>query len=199
MRKILFAAVLAVAAATPALAAGPLAQSLVLVAHPELRHPLYARTVLVVAAFGDSQHVGFIVNRPTRYRLADMFPGHLPSAKVADPVFLGGPFDARILFALVPQAERPGPGSIELAPGLHAAFAGRTVDRIIEANPDDARYVTGLVIWRPGELEHELAEGFWYRLAPDPSLVAREPQGLWEELAAHAQRYARMIRTGERR
>ena len=196
MRKLVCAAVLALSAGVPPLAAAdPLGEALVLVARPQLNDPLYARTVLVVAPFGENQHYGFIVNRPTRHKLGEMFPGHAPSQKVADPVFLGGPFDLRIIFALVPQAESPGPGSMELTPGLYAAFNARTVDRIIETKPDDARFVTGLVVWRPGELAHELAGRMWYLLGPDASLATREPHGMWEELAARAQRYGRLLRS----
>ena len=191
--KLLFSAFLAVAAGMPALAAAnPLAASLVLVARPQVQDPLYARTVLLVAPFGRDQHYGFIVNRPTRYKLGQMFPGHAPSQKVADPVFLGGPYDVRIIFALVPQAESPGPGSMEVMPGLYATFHAHTVDRIIETKPDHARFVTGLVVWRPGELARELAGRMWYVLEADASLATREPQGLWEELVVRGQRYGRL-------
>ena len=195
-RKLLFSAFLAVAAGMPALAAAnPLGASLVLVARPQVQDPLYARTVLLVAPFGRDQHYGFIVNRPTRYKLGQMFPGHAPSQKVADPVFLGGPYDVRIIFALVPQAESPGPGSMEVMPGLYATFHPHTVDRIIETKPDHARFVIGLVVWRPGELARELAGRMWYVLEADASLATREPQGLWEELVVRGQRYGHLRRS----
>ena len=169
---------------------------LVLVAQPQLRHPLYARTVLVAAPFGAGQHYGFIVNRPTLFRLADMFPGHAPSQKVSSPVFFGGPFHARLLFALVEGEQKPGSGSLQVMPGLFAAFHARAVDRIIEANPRRARFFRGLVVWRPGELAREMAGGIWYVLASDASLATRDPRGLWEELLARAQRAGEMRATG---
>lgn len=200
LRRIAWVAFLAVAAGMPAqAAAGPLGNSLILVARPQVQDPLYARTVLIVAAFAQNQHYGFIVNRPTSYKLAHMFPGHAPSQKVADPVFLGGPVDVRIIFALVPQAESPGPGSMELMPGLYATFHAHTVDRIIETKPDAARFVTGLVVWRPGELDRELAGRMWYVLEPDASLATREPRGLWEELVVRAQRYGRVFKSSKGR
>ena len=198
MRKLLVALFLALAAGMPLLAtATSLGESLVLVARPQVQDPLYARTVLVVAPFGRDQHYGFILNRPTRYKLGEMFPGHAPSQKVAHPVFLGGPVDVRIIFALVPQAESPGPGSMELMPGLYATFHAQTVDRIIESKPDRARFVTGLGVWRPSELARELAGRMWYVLDADASLATREPAGLWEELVLRAQRYGRMFPTSK--
>ena len=76
-------------------------EPMILVARPQLKHPLYARTVLVVAPFGRDQHYGFIVNRPTALRLAQMFPKHAPSREVESPVFLGGPVYPGYVFALL--------------------------------------------------------------------------------------------------
>jgi putative transcriptional regulator len=167
---------------TPLSAAPELSRSLVLVAKPELHDPLYSKAVLVVAPFGNDQHVGFIVNRPTDLTLGKIFPDHGPSQKVLDPVFLGGPVDASAIFALVAQAENPGGKSVQIMPGLFAVIDAPTVDKIIEANRDDARFVAGLVVWRPGELAREVELGAWHVMESDPALVTREPGGLWEEL-----------------
>lgn len=179
----LIAILLAVA---PLCGAQPLADSLVLVAKPELEDSLYGRTVLVVKAFGKDQHFGFIINRPTALKLGVLFPGHAPSQQVSDPVYLGGPVKAGAIFVLVARGESPGSSCMQIMPGLYAAIDARSVDRIIEADPDDARYVTGLVTWRPGELRHEIAQGVWYVLKSDSALVLREPKGLWEELVGQA-------------
>jgi putative AlgH/UPF0301 family transcriptional regulator len=101
MRRRGLIALFALLFAWPPLAgAGPLYDSLVLVAKPQLNHPLYARTVLVVTAFGASQHLGFIVNRPGPFTLGRMFPGHAPSQKIVGPVFFGGPVELRVTRAL---------------------------------------------------------------------------------------------------
>lgn len=161
-------------------------QSLVLVAKPEFRHPLYGQSVLVVRSFGRQQHLGFIVNRPTRLKLGQMFPGHAPSQKVVEPVFIGGPVNVNAIFALVARDDSPGRGSIEVIPGVFAAFNAGTVDRIIESEPLNARFVTGLVVWRPGELAKEIDRGAWYVLEANSDLVRRDPSGLWEDLVNQA-------------
>lgn len=162
--------------------AADLSQPLVLVASPGLKDPIYGHTVLVVKPFGREQHLGFIVNRPTDLTLGKLFPEHGPSQKVADPVFLGGPFDAGAIFALVARPDNPGGNSIEIMPGLFAAHDATVVDRIIEANPENARFVAGLVLWRSGELRQELDIGAWQTMDSDPNLAVRDPQGMWEEL-----------------
>jgi putative transcriptional regulator len=197
MRNTAFTALFALLLAwAPLCAAGALSESLVLVARPELQGLVYGRTVLVVAPFGIDQHLGFIINRPTRFTLGKIFPQHAPSQKVLDPVFFGGPMDPRAIFALVARDDSPGGGCIEMMPGLFAAFDGRTVDRMIEANPDDARFVAGLVVWRPGELRYEIEQGAWYVLRSDAKLAMREPEGLWEELVRRAQRARHLHATG---
>ena len=160
---------------------------LILVAKPELRDNLYGSAVLVVRPLGDDQHVGFIVNRPTSTVLSTLFPDHGPSHKVIDPVYVGGPVSAELIFAMVKRAESPGEGSLAVMPGLYVAFEAAIVDRIIESESDHARFVAGLVAWKTGELRAEIKSGAWYVLAPDPALVMRNPEGLWEELVRRSQ------------
>jgi putative transcriptional regulator len=197
MRNTRLAALLAFLLACMPLAgaAAGLSGSLVLVAKPELHDPLYAKTVLVVTSFGNDQHMGFIVNRPTDFTLAKIFPEHGPSRKVLDPVFLGGPVDASAIFALVPRPESPGGDSVQIMPGLFAVIDATTVDKIIEANPEGARFVAGLVVWRPGELRHEVELGAWHVMDSDPALATRKPEGLWEELVQRMQRLRNLVRT----
>jgi putative transcriptional regulator len=154
----------------------------ILVAKPELRDNLYGASILVVKPIGGDQHVGFIVNRPTGIHLGKIFPEHGPSQKIVDPVYLGGPIEAGAIFALVRRADSPGGNSLEVLPGLYAAFEAPVVDRIIESEAERARFVAGLVLWQPGELENEIERGAWYVLEPDAETAMRRPEGLWEEL-----------------
>jgi hypothetical protein len=70
-----------------------------LVANPKLGE-FYGQTVLIVRPVGNDQHVGFIVNRPTKMTLGKLFPEHKPSAMVTDPVFLGGPANVVMICAV---------------------------------------------------------------------------------------------------
>src|SRR5918992_500893 len=96
-------------------------------------------------------YAGFIMNRPTPVSLAKLFPEHVPSQKIVEPVYLGGPVDSQAIFALVERDDSPGGNSVELLPGLYLAFEGPIVDSIIESGADHARFFAGLVLWRPGE------------------------------------------------
>jgi putative AlgH/UPF0301 family transcriptional regulator len=99
----------------------------------------------------------------------------------------------QVIFALVQRNDSPGDGSIEMMPGLYAAFQAPTVDRIIESESDHARFMAGVVAWQPGELENELERGAWFVLKPDAELVMRKPEGLWEDLVRQSQIEANAI------
>jgi putative transcriptional regulator len=172
----------ALVAASVAARAADLSQSLILVAKPELSDALYGSSILVVRPAGGDRHVGFIINHPTEVKLGELFPDDGPSQKVADPVYLGGPVNPELIFALVKRATNPGGESFELMPGLYAAVDAPTVDHIISSESDHARFVAGLVIWQAGELRQEIENGAWYVLPPDAGLALHDPKGLWEEL-----------------
>ena len=177
MKKILFASLLLAAAC--AARAQDLGKPLLLVASPALQG-LYAQTTLIAVPI-DDRHVGFIVNRATEFRLATLFPGHEPSAKVADPIYFGGPEMVDAIFAVVRRD--PGGNSLRLFGELFVVANADGVDRIIEQTPNDARYFAGFVGWTSGELAKEIEAGYWYVADPDAALVFRKnTDAMWEEL-----------------
>ncbi len=109
MKKTLVACLLILFAAFAA-RAEDLEKPLLLVASPALQGP-YSRTALLVFPMR-GQHAGFILNRSTDVKLASVFPEHAPSAKVADPIFFGGPEMMDSLFALV--RNNPGEGAVQV-------------------------------------------------------------------------------------
>jgi putative transcriptional regulator len=160
-----------------------------LVAHPAFRDADYRQAVLIAAPAPTGGHVGVILNRPTRRTLSSLFPEHEPSKKVSDPVHYGGPFSRGALVALVKSDARPGTGMVSIMKNLVMAFRANTIDQIIEATPNDARYYVGYVGWRPGELKGEIDRGLWSVLDADMDIVFRkDTEGLWEELIQQTKR-----------
>lgn len=180
MERLLAAfALLALLAAAPIARAQDLAQPLLLVASPEMAGP-YSRTTLVVVPYGD-RHIGFIVNRATELTLGRVFPDHAPSAKVVDPVYLGGPEAAGQLFAVVRQ-NPGGEATMPLFDGLYVTGSAAVIDRIIEQTPNEARYMAGFVGWQPGELAEEIRRGYWFVGKPQAELLfQKDPSGMWKE------------------
>ena len=195
MKSRLLLAVLTLAASfvacAPAWSSDP-AKTMILVAKRSLQDRVYGSTVLIVRPLGE-RHVGFIVNKPTSLTLGKLFPKHLPSQKIADPVYLGGPTGSEVIFALV-KGESPGARSLTLAPGLYLAYDSRVVDDVIEKQPQQARFFAGMVMWQPYELEEELKRGLWFVLDAQPEVLLKKPtEGLWEDLVGRAERRANTI------
>ena len=191
MRRVasLLARILLLCAALQAPAFAQDDDAMILVAHPSLRDLDYRQTVLIAAPAPNGGHVGVILNRPTRRPLASLFPQHEPSKKVVDPVYYGGPFSRGALVALVRTDAAPGNGSVALMKNLFMAFRANTIDQVIEATPNEARYYVGYVGWRPGELKAEIERGLWSVLNADVDTVFRkDTENLWEELLQQTKR-----------
>jgi putative transcriptional regulator len=140
----------------------------------------YSHAVLVVMPRADG-HVGFIINRATRTTVASAFPEEPHSAKVAEPIYLGGPRAAQSLYAVV--RHDPGEGSRMLFGELFLTVSGNTLDRIIRESPHEARYFAGFAAWEAGELAGELARGDWLTAEPDEALIFHpNPDAMWSGL-----------------
>ena len=167
---------------------------MLLVAKRSFEDPVYGATIVLVKPVAGGAHVGFIVNKPTKLNLSELFPEHEASKKVADPLFLGGTVDMNLVFALVETHGSRKDSTIRIAPDLFLAYETKTVDRIIESESDHARFFLGTVVWRPGQLDEELDRGLWYVDEPEAKLVLRrKTDGLWEELLLRLEARANTI------
>ena len=190
----LIAAILLALAAPLAWSADFNDETAILVAKREMHDRVYGSSVIVVRPLGQERHIGFIVNKPTTMTLGKLFPKHPPSQKVVDPVYLGGPMGPEVIFAMVKGAS-PGGRSLQLTPGVYVAFDSAVVDRIIESQPQEARFLAGMVLWQPHELAEEVKRGLWYVLDPKPDVLLQRKttDGLWEDLVGRAERKANTI------
>lgn len=181
MTRILAGAWLALMVVCGAAAAQDLTKPILLVARPTLHGP-YAHTALLVVPMGD-KHVGFILNRSTGKPMGSAFPEHAPSKLVQEPIYFGGPEASDALFAVLRRD--PGEPSFHLFGDVYMTSNGKSIDRIIEETPNDARYFAGFVGWMPRELAAEIERGYWLVGAADPAVVFRKDAGeaLWQELA----------------
>jgi putative transcriptional regulator len=160
-----------------------------LVAHPGFLQKSYYHTVLIAAPIKGGGHIGVILNRPTNFSLTSLFPEHVPSKQVAEPVRYGGPFSTGALVAVVKGDKNPGTGALPLMKNLYIAFRAATIDKVIEETPNDARYFMGYVAWRPNELKSEIDKGLWSVVQASPDTIfQKDLSGLWEELLAQTRR-----------
>jgi putative transcriptional regulator len=109
-------------------------------------------------------------------------------------VFLGGPVSPEVIFALVQGRDNPGGRSIKILDDLYLAMDSDVVDRVIEKQPAQARFLAGMVLWRPGELNEEVKRGLWFLHDAKADLVLRKPtESMWEELVGRSERKANSI------
>jgi putative transcriptional regulator len=169
----------AIAGAALAVQAQSLDKPVLLVASPQTAG-FYRHAVLVVLPRGEG-HAGFIINRATRTTVAAAFPEEPDSARVVEPIYLGGPRAAQSLYAVV--RHDPGEGSRKLFGGLFLTVGGRTLDRIIRESPGEARYFAGFAVWDAGELAAEIGRGDWLTAEPDEALLFHpNPGAMWSGL-----------------
>jgi putative AlgH/UPF0301 family transcriptional regulator len=155
--------------------------SMLLVAAPGAQGA-YSRTALLVVP-GGGGHAGFILNRSSDVKLAAVLPGNPLAAKVAAPVSFGGPLGSKVVYAMV--RSDPGEGAKRIFGDVFMTTGARTLDRIVEQMPEEARFFAGMVVWLPGELESQIESGEWIVTRPDASLVFhRDPAAMWGELVA---------------
>ncbi len=148
----------------------------------------YSRTALVVVP-GTGGHAGFILNRASDVKLAAVLPRDPRSAKLAAPVRFGGPLGSKVVYAIV--RHDPGEGAKRLFGDVFMTTGAKTLDRIVEQRPQEARFFAGMVIWLPGELEAQIESGEWMVTRPDAAMVFhRDPDAMWGELVARLSKTA---------
>ena len=161
---------------------------MLLVAAPDVEG-IYSRAVVIAVPAGKTQHIGFIINRVSKHRLASVFPKHVPSRKVVDPLYIGGPDSLGTIFAFVRATKHPPKDSIRLFEDLFVTAAPKAINDIIERTPNKARYITGYISWLEDELEGEIESGFWNVYEPHAELLFRKDvSALWAELIARMPR-----------
>jgi len=154
-----------------------------LVATPELVGPEFERTVILVLEHDqEAGALGVVLNRPLPVPVGAELPAWAASSVVAEPavVFSGGPVedDSVLLVALAqpgvaPRDLRPVTGRVAVVP-----FTVPADEAYLWS--DGVRVFAGYAGWAPGQLEAEVADGFWYVVDSEPGdLVDSEPDQLW--------------------
>ena len=178
---------LAVAAALPAQSRGPvedLAPGRFLVAHRNLGDPNFARTVVLLATFGEEGAMGLIVNRQTKLPLSKVL-GDLKAAKDrTDRVYFGGPVSITGVLALARSRPRPEDARHVFA-DVHLISSKPLLEKTLAAGAQAGalRVYLGYSGWAPGQLEAEVELGSWYIFRADAGMVFDpEPDTVWSRL-----------------
>jgi putative transcriptional regulator len=162
----------------PALCAAqdPPANSLLLVATPELTDPNFRETVVLVTQTPDWSTVGVILNRPTPAK-------HEATGQL---LYEGGPVMQRVTLALFRSETPPQAAAFRVLPDIYLSMHPENVEKLA---PRSAAYrlFAGFSGWAPGQLRSEIERGGWQLLPASEELLFRsDTASLWRELSDRA-------------
>ena len=160
-----------------------LSEAVFLVATSALDGSPFAQSVIITAPLPNGEHIGFIINKPTKLRMAEAFPDDPVARNVKEPIYLGGPQLLPAVFAVVRTAPEGNGTIVPLMPGLVAIIDGESVDRVIATTPNEARYFAGLMVWDDEDLYAQVKAQLWEVRPADVEAVFRAKAiGLWNAL-----------------
>lgn len=146
-----------------------------LLAHPTLRDPSFARAVILMSAHDAAGAMGVVLNRPVGRPLGELSPDFALTPLADLPVYRGGPVETGKLI-LVAWQLREQAGELQLNFGLEPerAFA------LFGTPGVTLRAFLGYAGWSRGQLENEMQHHTWFTAPLERyNLGAADGPGLW--------------------
>ncbi|HET7738744.1 MAG TPA: YqgE/AlgH family protein [Tepidiformaceae bacterium] len=155
-----------------------------LVATPVLTDPNFARAVVLVCSHDPSGAFGLILNRPLEGALlSEHLPGWASHASSPAVVFLGGPVEPSVAFALASiDGGQGGEGFTPIFRGVSQLDLGLAKP---EAHPPGVpiRVFVGYAGWGAGQLDGEVEAEAWFVVEPRADDAFTEtPADLWHAI-----------------
>jgi putative transcriptional regulator len=165
-------------AALPTPAEAPEQQFLtgqLLIASPTMGDPRFLQTVILMVRHDRNGALGIVINRPIGdrplARLLEALGENDPGVAGTVRIFAGGPVQPDIGFVLH-STDYHRPDTLDID-GHVAMTSSREILRDIgnQRGPNKSLIAFGYAGWAPGQLEGELAHGFWFTTPQDTNLV----------------------------
>jgi putative transcriptional regulator len=165
-------------AALPTPAEAPEQQFLtgqLLIASPTMGDPRFLQTVILMVRHDRNGALGIVINRPIGdrplARLLEALGENDPGVAGTVRIFAGGPVQPDIGFVLH-STDYHRSDTLDID-GHVAMTSSREILRDIgnQRGPNKSLIAFGDAGWAPGQLEGELAHGFWYTTPQDANLV----------------------------
>ncbi len=161
-------------------AAKPLT-AIFLVAKPDLPDDDFANSVVLVMNNLGPAPVGIVVNRPTRFTVAELFPDVSRLARLRDKVYFGGPVEFGAIWFLV-RASTPPEHAMQAVDNVYLS-ADRDLLMKLLGRPkpmDGLRIFIGHAAWAPGQLESEIGRRAWTLERANPDAIFNgKSEHLW--------------------
>lgn len=185
-----------------------------LLAMPQVLDPFFHKSVVLLVHHRDEGSLGFIVNRPTAIRVAEILQGLEISWRGDDEAlaFFGGPvqpqlgtvifrqdgfadsvFDADHALTAEPDVDANGgaPSAAEyelpseIFPGTRLTQQVGDLAQLAEQPPGSFRFFLGYAGWDSGQLTREILRNDWLTAPVREDLVfGDDPEAVWESALA---------------
>lgn len=153
-----------------------------LVAEPSAINDLpFNRSVIFLAEHNQEGTVGFILNKPLKYKINDL----VPEINAQFKIYNGGPVEQDNLY-FIHNIPKVIPNSVEIANGIFWGGDFETMKELInrgEISKNNVRFFLGYSGWEKDQLDLELTENVWIVSENNfqSKLLSKAPQHFWKE------------------
>ncbi len=157
-------------------------KGVLLVAEPSIIGDVsFNRSVVLLAEYNESGSVGFILNKPLKYKLKDFIPEVTSSLEV----YNGGPVEQDNLYFIhkIPELI---PESIEISNGIYWGGDFKAIMGLLKEDllkKEQIRFFLGYSGWASEQLEQELEVSSWV-VVPNTyknKILGKSNNDLWKE------------------
>jgi len=163
-----------------------------LVAARDVPDPLFHDSVVLMLPVKQGPLlVGLIVNKPSKFKLRDVFPDSSALEKIETKAFLGGPVDVDVgARSAIFRSKTPPKDATLVFGDVYVTFDPDAI-AALAADPQQAstlRVFLGRAQWDPDQFQNEVARGSWHTVpASTDSLFSAFPESLWRTLIDKAE------------
>lgn len=151
-----------------------------LIAHPGLLDPGFAKSVVLLSVHSEKGSVGVVLNRSMGLSISEYDPAFVDSPLAGVPLFLGGPVaDDKIIITAWEWLEC---GSVFK---LYFGITEEKTDQLSHSKHRvDIRAFKGYSVWTEGQLEQEIEDNAWIVSSVKNLAQPAESYNIWKSLLA---------------
>ena len=129
-----------------------------LIAHPKFTQGIFGRSVVLITEHHSQGSVGFIINKPTQFKIQDLVDSIYVQHICEMTVHSGGPVNPRAI-CLLHTDDWYSSNTMHICAGVSLTSDRTMIDKFNTDNtPTDFMFAVGMASWHPGQLENELSE-----------------------------------------
>lgn len=162
---------------------------LLLMAMPQVQDPFFAKSVVLLVHHQPEGSLGFVVNRPTVLKVAEILDGlEIPWGGDSEhTAFLGGPVQQQLGTVIYRAEAAPAitEERREICPGVAVTQHVGDLQALAEKPPASFRLLLGYAQWGDDQLTDEMLRNDWLTAPVDVDLIFQDdPELIWSAALA---------------